>query len=69
VAGSTLLLSPRRDKLAWAKIAAFTTVNPHATAETAQIHFQTHMQLHIIQQKYILHSYKLTTTKDTQKQL
>jgi len=38
VAVSTLILSPRRDKLAWAKISAFTTVNPHAVAETAQIH-------------------------------
>jgi len=45
---STLILSPRRDKLAWAKIAASTTVNPHAAAETAQIHPHTHMQTHII---------------------
>jgi len=44
VAGSTLVLSPRRDKLAWAKIAEFATAQPHAVAETAQIYSQTHMQ-------------------------
>ena len=41
---SILILSPRRGELAWARIAELTTVNPHAVAETAQIHSQTHMQ-------------------------
>ena len=60
-----LILSPRRDELAWARIAEFTTVNSHAVAETAQIHSQIHMQLHFIQQKHTMHAYK---HKNDQKQ-
>jgi len=47
--GGSLVLSPRRDKLAWAKIAEFATAQPHAMAEPARIHTQTHMQLHFSQ--------------------
>jgi len=60
---NVLQLSPRRGELAWARIAELPPVHPHAVAETTQIRPQTHMQLHIIHQKHILHAYKQTTTK------
>jgi len=66
---NVLQLSPRRDELAWARIAELTTVHPPAVAETTQIRPQTHMQLHIIQQKHILHAYNRQRPKDTRKPL
>jgi len=69
VAGSSLVLSPRRDKLAWAKIAEFATVQPHAMAEPARIHTQTHMQLHFSQWNTSYMHINTKTTKNSQGQL